>query len=319
MRTLVCMSVLLVACCAAAAADFMPPTAEERLEAIGSLEGLPDVLRRAFEPGPDFEPMPMPRRGEWLAEHEEPGQTFDEFIASKRKTPSETRHIIYLQPLGAFPEEDAPSLDLLRDFTAAFFAMEVRVLPPRELDTTTLTNRINRQSHKRQFLTKDLLDLLKKDLPEDAFCVLGITMEDLYHDPTWNFVFAYTTYRARVGVYSFVRFDRSFYGEKRRAGEDTLVLRRSCKALAWATGAFGLAHCIHFRCIQNGCNHLAERDSQPLHLCPVCLRKLHHSIEFDVVERYRNLQKFYEKAGLNDEAEWVAGRLKHIGASAGEP
>jgi archaemetzincin len=48
----------------------------------------------------------------------------------------------------------------------------------------------------------------------------------------------------------------------------------------------GLAHCIYFNCLMNGSNHLAESDRRPLHLCPVCLRKLQWSIGFDVVARY---------------------------------
>jgi predicted Zn-dependent protease len=41
----------------------------------------------------------------------------------------------------------------------------------------------------RQLLTTNILALLKKKIPGDAFCLLGITMEDLYPDPSWNFVF----------------------------------------------------------------------------------------------------------------------------------
>jgi archaemetzincin len=62
----------------------------------------------------------------------------------------------------------------------------------------------------------------------------------------------------------------------------------------------------------NGSNHLAEADVRPLHLCPVDLRKLHWSIGFDVVERYRCLQMFAEQAGFEDEARWLADRLQFI-------
>ena len=55
----------------------------------------------------------------------------------------------------------------------------------------------------------------------------------------------------------------------------------------------------------NGSNHLAESDRRPLHLCPVCLRKLQSSIGFDVVERYRELEHVTRADGFNDEADWV--------------
>jgi archaemetzincin len=59
----------------------------------------------------------------------------------------------------------------------------------------------------------------------------------------------------------------------------------------------------------NGCNHLAELDSQPLHLCPICLKKLQNSTGFDYRERYKKLGEFYKKTGLDDEAEWAERRL----------
>jgi len=79
---------------------------------------------------------------------------------------------------------------------------------------------------------------------------------------------------------------------------------------------FSLAHCIYFRCVMNGSNHLRESDSRPLALCPVCLHKLQYSIGFDVSERYRRLLEFYRNAGFDFEADWVAGRLTKIAGSA---
>jgi archaemetzincin len=75
---------------------------------------------------------------------------------------------------------------------------------------------------------------------------------------------------------------------------------------------FGLAHCIHFACLMNGSNHLAESDSQPLHLCPVCLRKLHQSVGFDLLERYRQLHGISQKLGLTDAASWYKARLQSL-------
>lgn len=47
----------------------------------------------------------------------------------------------------------------------------------------------------------------------------------------------------------------------------------------------------------NGSNHLDESDGRISELCPVCLRKLQHSIGFDILERYRALLKFSSLAG----------------------
>lgn len=80
---------------------------------------------------------------------------------------------------------------------------------------------------------------------------------------------------------------------------------------------FGLAHCVYFNCVMDGSNHLQESDRRPLHLCPVCLRKLQFSVGLDVEKRYEALAQFDRQAGLNDEASWVAHRLEKIRHGAG--
>jgi len=62
----------------------------------------------------------------------------------------------------------------------------------------------------------------------------------------------------------------------------------------------------------NGSNHLAESDARPLYLCSVDLRKLQHSVGFDPVARYRRLLAFSRKARVDDEAEWLQRRLRHL-------
>jgi len=57
---------------------------------------------------------------------------------------------------------------------------------------------------------------------------------------------------------------------------------------------------------------LDEIDPRPLSLCPVCLRKLHFSIGFDVVDRYQALSEFYRDVGFDLEARWLSRRLKCI-------
>jgi archaemetzincin len=75
---------------------------------------------------------------------------------------------------------------------------------------------------------------------------------------------------------------------------------------------FSLAHCIYFRCVMNGSNHLQESDARPQFLCPVCLHKLHSSIGFDVVLRYERMLPFCHRAGFGREAQWVANLLQKI-------
>jgi archaemetzincin len=300
-------------------AHFTPPSREVRLAAIGSTDGLPAALRRVLEPGDDFNPVPAPGPNDWLANHSESGQTYEEFVRSEPHRPDARRRIIYLQPLGEFRPGESPPLDDLRAFAAAFFAVEVDVLPSVAVTAGEVTTRRNPYTRQLQLLTTDILALLRRRLPADAYALLGITMEDLYPDEAWNFVFGQASSRHRVGVFSFARYDPDFSGERSPGDRLALLLRRSLKVLAHeATHMFGVAHCIFFHCLMNGSNHLAESDARPLHLCPVDLRKLRDSIGFDVVARYRSLRDVYERLGLADDARWLRARLARIGTRAEE-
>ena len=297
----------------AMASRFTPPTRAQQLAAIGPTAALPRPLQRALEPRDDFQPLPEPGPSDWLANHAEVGQTFDQFAGSLPNRPDNHRGKLYLQPLGTFNESDAPSLDPLRRYTAAFFMMEVVVLPPADLAQNHITSRRNPWTGQSQLLTGDILNALTARLPKDAFVLLGITMMDLYPDPSCNFVFGQASPRDRVGVYSFARYDPKFYGEAPATDSRKLMLRRSCRVLAHETcHMFGIEHCVWFRCLMNGSNDLAESDARPLHLCPVDLRKLQWSIGYDVVERYQRLLSFYREEGFEDEAQWLEKRLRFI-------
>ena len=293
--------------------DFKVPGPAERLDAVGETSDLPPPLRRAFDPGEDFAPVPEPGPSDWLAVHKEEGQTFADFEKAKKNVPDKERKRIYFLPLGDFKAEGNPSLDSLKEFAAAFFGMEVAILPSHAIGKGDFTPRVNSFNGKRQLLTSDILGFLRKKLPGDAFCLLAITMEDLYPEPSWNFVFGQASLRGRTGVYSFARYDPAFYGERRGKDAEKLILRRSAKVLAHETAhMFGLLHCTFYSCLMNGSNHLDEADSRPLHLCPVCLRKLQSSVKFDVADRYRKLEAFYKKVKVDDEAAWLEGRLRWL-------
>lgn len=225
---------------------FTPPGREQRLEAIGLPAGLPEQVQRAFLPDDNFMPLPVPGPHDWLSNHPEGGQTYEEFLRSHPNKPDWQRHTIYLQPLGEFAPGESPSLNLLQQFATAFFSMPVTVLPALNLARGTLTSRKNPYSGQTQLLTTGILSLLSRELPGDAFAPLGITMIDLYPDPAWNFVFGQASLRQRVGVYSFARYNPRFFDETPAGSPEELsrlMLRRSCKVLAHETShMFGIAH-----------------------------------------------------------------------------
>jgi archaemetzincin len=266
----------------------------------------------AFEPGEDFEPIPT-LEFDWLSMHKEPGQTFEQFVRAKPNRPDGRRNRIYLQPLGEFPPGAGPSFKKLREFTEVFFQMEVVVQPPLDLSGESIASRKNGPTRHRQLRTGDLIGFLGKRLPADAYAYLGLTLEDLYPNESWNFVFGQASIRARVGVYSFARYDPGFYGEEQPSDWQKIALLRSCKVLAHeASHMFGIHHCTFYHCLINGSNSLEETDLHPLDLCPIDLRKLHHSTGFDVIGRYEDLRAFCEREGFEKEAAWFRRRIEHL-------
>src|SRR5204863_2559698 len=125
--------------------------------------------------------------------------------------------------------------------------LDVVALSPLDSAASQTTPRQNPQTHQTQLLTTGILALLQRQLPNDAYAMLGITMTDLYPDPAWNFVFGQASLRERVGIYSFARYDPRFFGTLAPDDGQQLMLRRSCKVLAHETEhMFGIAHCTYF-------------------------------------------------------------------------
>jgi archaemetzincin len=312
------MLVFVVFCPGVRAETFVPPSVQKRTEAVGSLEGLDPVLRRAFSDAGEFEAKKMPGAFDWLATHAEPGQTYWDYCKSGVALPRDKRTKLYLLPIGLFDPELAPDLEKLKAYTAAyFFPMTVEMLPVLPDAEMKATSRINPGTGKKQWLTPDILKAMWQKLPADAYAMLAVTMTDLYPDDAWNFVFGHALAERRVGVFSFARYHPAWSGEKADDSTKTLVLRRSVKVLTHEMGhMFGIDHCIHFQCNMNGANHLEEADTTPLDLCPVCLRKLHRAIRFDPVKRYEKLLAFDAANDLKAEAGWIERRIEAIQAAS---
>jgi archaemetzincin len=181
-------------------------------EALGSLDGVDPKLRRAFEPADDFSPIPTPQRGDWLYEHPDEGQTFDQYVASEPNIPLPWRDKIYIQPIGEGTWE--PSLAELEDYGERYFGgMDVVVLPPISVEATGATTRVH-HGH-TQLLASDITDFLKTEIRGNAYCLIGLTALDLYPQDDWNFVFGQASLSERVGVFSFARYDDAFFGARR--------------------------------------------------------------------------------------------------------
>ncbi|PZR04433.1 MAG: hypothetical protein DI536_34310 [Archangium gephyra] len=247
-----------------------------------------EVLPAALEPLRTLaQPKLPPGEGDWLAEHEEEGQSVA--AHAKESTPIPGR-VIYVVPTGPFSPEADALLAKLEPLLAAHFQLPVRRLPA--IDAARAGASARENSFGTQWLTLDVLEVLKEVRPADAAAVMAVTVVDLYPDPSWNFVFGQASYEERVGVTSIARL-----GDL--ATEPTRVLERSYATSMHELGHMLLQqHCIAWECPMNGSNNQEEADGRPLEPCPHCLAKLMHTTKLNPRKRFTELRAAFQAAGL---------------------
>jgi archaemetzincin len=259
----------------------------------------PEVEQRLV---PLAEPLPEPRPGDWLAEHPEPGQTFEQYLAAGPVRRSAELSTLYLCLLGDFTGLEQQVLDLTQEYLGLFFDVPVRVrhrVPLSEIPARA------RRKHpdwgdEQVLSTYVLREVLEPDRPDDALAYLALTAADLWPGRGWNFVFGQANLHERVGVWSLYRNGDPDEGEE----AFRLCLRRTLATATHETGhILTLKHCTAYLCLMNGSNHQLERDSRPLHPCPVCLRKLLWNLQAEPVPYLKRLGAFCRRHGLR-EAGW---------------
>jgi archaemetzincin len=249
---------------------------------------------------PLAEPLPPPRPGDWMAEHDEPGQTFAEYLDAHPVRKSDKLHTIYLCLVGDFSAAQRRLLAFTQDYLAVFFDCPVKV--QRQIALASIPARA-RRTHPawgdRQVLTGYILhEVLEPERPADALAYLALTASDLWPGKGWNFVFGEANLRRRTGVWSIYR-----NGDP---GEDfPRCLRRTLGTASHELcHVLTMRHCTACRCLMNGSNHQAERDARPLYLCPVCLRKLCWNLRAEPVPYLAELKAFCQAHGLGPERVW---------------
>ena len=248
---------------------------------------------------PFFKPMGKPKGYDWLASHNEPGQTFDEYVDGNPAKPTKERQKIYVLPLGTFKSQQKKIIDIVAGYIEAFYDLPVSMMPARGVKRplSVKDSRLNKSTHKEQIRTGYILDgVLKPIIPADGAALIAFTADDLYAGDATNYVFGEASLENRVGVWS-----RARLGDN--ANYDTF-LRRTLKIAAHETGhMFSMRHCTKYECVMSGTNHLGETDSRPIDACPECMAKICWLTDTKPKERYERLAAFCRKNGMAKEAE----------------
>jgi len=139
------------------------------------------------------------------------GSQYINYVTPKKNT-------IYLFLLDNDISKDR--IDTLVTYTSAFYtSMQVKILRPGD-EINGKGKRIPKNfiehygiktrdgtGYGRQINTISFLNVLKTIVPNDAYCVQCVTNQDLYPGPKWNFVYGWAYFQARVGVFSFRRYE----------------------------------------------------------------------------------------------------------------
>ena len=174
-------------------------------------------LQRILQPlSPLFLP-PLPAIPDtWMFDSKEKPQTFKDYVLEQPPLPSRMHHTIYLLPLSELGGSSSqvgslPDLRIFSNFIEAWFGLPCKVMHyDAMLSGKGIAVRSNGHGNDLQYHAKDSLRQLRIRLPADGFCILGITMEDLF-DSTQTFVLSSVSVRDRAGIFSFCRMDPAWY------------------------------------------------------------------------------------------------------------
>ena len=266
-----------------------------------------------------YKPIPPPGPNDWLMNHKEYGQTFNEYKnfgfheiqAIKGKMGNKNlikKEVIYIAPLNYIinPSFDENFITSIIVFCQSYFHdMQFRKLNI-EINHKNVEYR-KYEDGSYQINACTLIEKIYKKMPEDAYCLIGITDVDIYNDvrvikprewiyypPPYknNFCYELNSYKYWVSLCSIARFDPMFSkdsppsSEEEKAASFFKLLKRSIKMVVKnISHMFGLKNCIFFSCVMNGFGSMKEFDSRPVEICPCCLRKIFTNI----VRKYHRL------------------------------
>jgi len=287
----------------AAAISAGPANAEEPSQAA-----LPAMFERLL---PLHTKLGPPQPHDWLAEHNEPGQSYSQYLRDQPIRVDKQRRVIYVQPLGEFDPAQRKVLRQTAEFLGIYFQLPVKVREDLSLDVIPAAARREHPTwHVKQILSTYVLDkVLRPRLPADACAYIALTTSDLWPGRGWNFVFGQASLSERVGVWSIARNGDPHGGD----AEFRLCLLRTLKTASHETGhMFSMQHCTLYECNMCGSNHREEADRRPLWLCPHCLAKLCHATGADPIQRFKDLAAFSKRAGLKVEQEFYEKSLARL-------
>jgi len=161
---------------------------------------------------------------------------------------------------GATPEVERPAFEAVRGRLSAGYGVPVKELRLPGLEFAF-------DAARRQYRSMDVLEMLARDCPADAWKLVAVTERDLFV-PVLTFVFGQAQLAGRVAVVSLARLRQEFYG---MAPNQEILLERAAKEAMHETGhTFGLVHCADRSCVMSLATNIRQIDGKQAAWCAAC-------------------------------------------------
>lgn len=235
---------------------------------------------------------------DWLSEHKETYQSFEEYKASKPTSIDSIRNKIYIMLVGTFNLSQKEIVKDAAEYLNAFYGLEVRLISNQSDSDILKSSRHHPSSGQLQLSARYIMDtILKPQLPADAATLIALTNYDLYPGNDWSFIFGLASYQERVGIWSMYRF-----GDPTKDKVQCFMF--TIKTATHEIGhMFSLHHCVKYECCMNGSNTLRELNSNPIYFCPDCLAKICWNLHQNVKDNLERTRQFWIKQGNKEMAD----------------
>lgn len=302
---------------------FEIPDTKRKLDAM-NYEGLDDKGKISLTDGMDefYEEIDPPGRSDWLWEHKESGQSYKNYLSEMINSPSKSSNTVYIQNLDEGLDVDSfltdEMMEHLRSLLELYYPGIKTKINSEKVNFETLSVPSRKNTPYFQYNGSDTLQKLRQKIPKGGLLIIGLTTIDIYPREDWNFVFGLASKEYACGIFSFRRYYDEIAGN---LGNNhplffQTVTKMAGRVMLHETGhLFALQHCIFFKCLMNGSNHMQENFKRSFEICPVCLRKLWANLKFDIIERFQNLADGLDKINSElsqQEIYWYRKRIKYL-------
>lgn len=302
-----------LSCLALPACERREAAPQVRASQVRESTSEPDPSELGPTPGVGDEPPPAR-----LPSGDEPPQDLADFLAEPRRVIEHETRVLELLPIGEFPRGfvveyervhlvRSPAPALLAALAEAWFGLPVRVLAA--LPDALLESMPAREFEgRRQLDAEALLDAIEPLRSRDAHALLALTLDDLW-SPTLaaQWVFGLAASERGLAVHSMLRYDPGLRDAGERPADFERIVRdRAFRVLVHELGhLLGMRHCMHFRCVMNPTEGLADLDALPLHACSICTQKLLVATGVEPRTRALALRELFDEQALLVERDFL--------------